>query len=49
MTGIATEPVWQWGFVERVSTGLLCLKIGMNREGRDMLTVADAWSRAGPP
>lgn len=49
LTGIATEPIWQWGFVERVSTGLLCRKIGMNDEARDMLAVADAWSRAGPP
>ena len=49
LTGIAAEPIWQWGFIERVSTGLLCKKIGMNDEARDMLAVADAWSRAGPP
>jgi streptomycin 6-kinase len=49
LTGIATEPIWQWGFIERVSNSLLCQKIGMGAEARGMLAVADAWSRAGPP
>jgi len=48
LTGIAPEPIWQWGLMERVSNGLLCLEVGME-EGRGMLAVADAWSRAGPP
>jgi len=49
LTGVAPEPIWQWGFTERVSTGLLCQKIGMNTEARDMLAIADAWSLAGLP
>jgi streptomycin 6-kinase len=42
-TGIAAEPIWQWGFVERVSTGLLCLQVGLPG-GQAMLTVAQRWA-----
>jgi streptomycin 6-kinase len=45
LTGLDAEAVWQWGFVERVSTGLLCAKIEL-AEGRDMLAVADALAAA---
>ncbi len=43
LTGIATEPIWQWGFMERMSTGLYLMQLGWPEEGRDMLKVADAW------
>ena len=45
LTGVAPEPIWQWGFIERVSTGLLCLRLGLPG-GREMLAVAEAWARA---
>jgi streptomycin 6-kinase len=48
LTGVAPEPIWQWGFLERVSTGLLCLRIGLDG-GQDMLAVAEAWARALSP
>lgn len=44
LTGIATEPIWQWGFMERMSTGLYLMQLGWHDEGREMLKVADAWS-----
>jgi hypothetical protein len=31
----------EWGVIERVSTGLLCIKIDLQPVGRQMLTVAD--------
>jgi streptomycin 6-kinase len=40
LTGVEPEPIWQWGYIERVSTGLVCLEIGMRDEGLDYLTVA---------
>jgi streptomycin 6-kinase len=43
LAGVDPEPIWQWGFLERVSTGLLCMKVGLDG-GRDMLAVADAWA-----
>ncbi|HKA48755.1 MAG TPA: aminoglycoside phosphotransferase family protein [Candidatus Dormibacteraeota bacterium] len=33
--------IWEWGVVERVSTGLLCTMIDLQPVGRDMLAVAD--------
>jgi streptomycin 6-kinase len=33
--------IWEWGVVERVSTGLLCTKIHLEPVGRQMLAVAD--------
>jgi streptomycin 6-kinase len=48
LTGVEPGPIWQWGLIERVSTGLLCLKVGL--EGaRDILTVADAWASGASP
>jgi streptomycin 6-kinase len=47
LTGVEPGPIWRWGLVERVSTGLLCLKIGLE-EGGDMLAVAEAWADAPP-
>jgi streptomycin 6-kinase len=44
-TGIAAEPIWQWGVIERVSTGLLCLQVGLPG-GQDMLAVARHWVAA---
>ena len=41
LTGVDPEPIWQWGYVERVSTGLTMLDIGMREEGRESLAVAD--------
>lgn len=43
LTGEEPEAIWQWGFIERVSTGLLLLQLGRGREGQDSLRVAEAW------
>ena len=40
-TGLDANAVWEWGAVERVSTGLLCTRIGLQPVGRDMLRAAD--------
>lgn len=44
LTGVDERAIWEWGFVERVSTGLLALRVGMDAAGRDLLAVADALS-----
>jgi streptomycin 6-kinase len=43
-TGLEEQRIWEWGYVERVSTGLLCQKEGHADCGRDFLLVAEAWS-----
>jgi streptomycin 6-kinase len=45
LAGVAEEPIWQWGFIERVSTALLCLHVGLEG-GREMLAVAEHWVQA---
>ena len=40
-TGLDTTSIWEWGVVERVSTGLLGTKVGLQPVSRQMLAVAD--------
>ena len=44
LTGVDPRPIWEWGFVERVSTALLVTRVGDERLGREMLDVAEAWT-----
>lgn len=39
--GLDATAIWEWGVVERVSTGLLCTQIGLQPVGRQMLAAAD--------
>ena len=43
--GLDAAAIWEWGVVERVSTGLLCTRIGLQPAGREMLATADYVSR----
>ena len=47
-TGLDPVATWEWGVVERVSTGLLCTKDQMQPAGRQMLEVADRVALAPP-
>jgi streptomycin 6-kinase len=39
--GCDATAVWEWGVIERVSTGLVCTAIDLQPEGRQMLHAAD--------
>ena len=43
MTGVDETAIWQWGFVERVSSGLYIMSLGLSG-GEDFLAVADRWA-----
>lgn len=43
LTDVDAQEIWEWGFVERVSTGLLATQVGAHRIGKEMLDVAEAW------
>jgi streptomycin 6-kinase len=45
LTGENPEAIWQWGFIEHVSTGLFLIQVSFEGEGRDFLRVAEAWAR----
>jgi streptomycin 6-kinase len=40
-SGLDAESVWEWGVVERVSTGLLGIQVDLQPMGSEMLAVAD--------
>lgn len=44
LTGVDPQAIWEWGVMERVSTGLLATKLGYQPTGRETLAVADAWA-----
>lgn len=41
-TGLDPVAIWEWGVVERVSTGLICTAVDLQPFGRQMLATADA-------
>ncbi len=45
LTGVDPEPIWQWGYIERVSSGLLLKHLRMDQPAHEFLTVAEAWSK----
>ncbi|WP_080848989.1 aminoglycoside phosphotransferase family protein [Cytobacillus gottheilii] len=44
ITGLKTQAIWEWGFIQSISTGLFLIKIGQEEMGLQMLKVAKAWS-----
>lgn len=40
-TGLDPAAIWEWGVVERVATGLLATRIGLQPVAREMLAAAD--------
>jgi streptomycin 6-kinase len=47
LTGEAPRAIWQWGLLERVSTGLFLMYLGRFEEGRRMLAVTETWVGVG--
>ena len=39
--GLDATAIWEWGVIERVSTGLVCAGIGLQPVGSQMLGAAD--------
>jgi streptomycin 6-kinase len=44
LTGVDPRGIWEWSFVERVSTGLLATRVGAEEMWREMLDIAEAWA-----
>ncbi|HEX6418048.1 MAG TPA: hypothetical protein VFZ77_06115, partial [Acidimicrobiales bacterium] len=45
-TGLDATAIWEWGVVERVATGLVATRIGLQPVGGQMLAVADRLAAA---
>ena len=41
-TQVPAEPIWQWSYIERVSTGLLLLELGDADQGHEFLRASEA-------
>ena len=41
LTGIDPDAIWQWSFIERVSSGLFLLNMGHEKQARSFLEAAD--------
>ncbi len=48
LTGCDADAIWEWGVVERVSTGLWCLQIDLEPFGTQMLEAAASIANAAP-
>jgi streptomycin 6-kinase len=44
LTGVEPEPIWQWGFMESLSNGLLLKQKGLESLANEFLKVVDAWT-----
>ena len=47
-SGLDAVAIWEWGVVERVSTGLLCTQVDLQPVGREMLAAAEAVAFVSP-
>lgn len=47
-TGIEARAIWQWGYIERVSTGLHLLQLGLEQWGQETLLIAERWTGCAP-
>ena len=48
LTGVPAQAIWEWGFVQTVSTALALLQTGQEEQGRTLLKVAESWTMPEP-
>jgi streptomycin 6-kinase len=44
LTGVDPAPIWEWGFIERITTGLVLKQIGMEALAKEFFAVAGIWA-----
>ena len=45
LAGVDLQAIWQWAFIEHVSTGLLFMDLEYPEEARTHLTIAEQWQK----
>ena len=45
LTGVSEKAIWEWGYLQTVSTAFVLLQIGQQETGRKMLNVAEQWTQ----
>ena len=43
LTGVSEQSIWEWGYLQMVSTALILLLVGEQKLGREMLDIAELW------
>ena len=43
LTGVSEQAIWEWGYLQTVSTAFVLLQIGQEKTGQQMLGVAACW------
>lgn len=46
LTGVSERGIWEWGYLQTVSTAFVLLQIGQEEAGHRMLRVAECWAAA---
>ncbi len=44
-TSSPLEPIWEWGFLEQTSTGLLLFQLGLEERALEYLRIAETWAQ----
>lgn len=44
LTGAPAQAIWEWGYLQTVSTAFVLLRIGQEETGQKMLQVAECWA-----
>lgn len=44
LTGVPEQAIWEWGYLQTVSTGFVLLQIGQEKTGQQMLRTAEQWA-----
>ena len=45
LTGVPKQAIWEWGYLQTVSTAFVLLQIGQEDAGNKMLRIAERWTR----
>ena len=45
LTGVSEQAIWEWGYLQTVSTAFVLLQAGQKETGEQMLRLSEAWSR----
>jgi len=48
LAGVDAAAIWEWGYLQCMSTGLFLLQLGQEREGLRLLRIAEAWAEEEP-
>ncbi|WP_346698122.1 nucleoside hydrolase [Catenibacillus scindens] len=49
LTSVPEQEIWEWGYIQMVSTAFVMLQIGQEETGHKMLRIAECWNNKSNP